>query len=56
MTVFNQLNAEIPSIRRLASNETISASVLPCETAVCFLRDNEIGTDVWLPNMHTDSS
>ena len=42
----HRLNAEIPSIRRSAPNEIISASVLLCETAVCFLHDHEIDTHV----------
>ena len=39
-------------MRRPASNEITSAAVLRCETAVCFLHDHEIGTKVWLPNVH----
>ena len=52
LTVSHKLNAEIPSICRPSSNEIISSSVLLCETAVCFFHDHEIGTHVWLPNMH----
>ena len=37
---------------RPASSEMISASVLLCATAVCFLLDHEISTDVWLPKMY----
>ena len=51
MLVSQRLNAGIPSIRRPASDEIISASALPCETAVCFLHDHEIGPHVWFPNM-----
>ena len=40
----HKLSAGIPSIRRAASNEIISASVLSCETADCFLHDHKIGT------------
>ena len=48
----HQLSAGILSILRPTSFETISALVLPCETAVCFLKDHEAGTYVWLPIMH----
>ena len=54
MTVLHKLNVRIPSIRRPASNEIISASVLLCDTAVCFLYDDEIGTNVELPNKHNN--
>ena len=32
--------------------EMISASVELCETEVCFLHIQLIGTNVWLPKMH----
>ena len=40
--------AGILSNLRPASNEIISASVLLCETAVCLLQVQLIGTNVWL--------
>ena len=30
----------------------MSVSVVLCETAVCFVHDHEIGTNVWLLNVH----
>ena len=39
-------------MRKPASREIISASVDLCETDVCFLHIQLIGTNVWLPNMH----
>ena len=44
---------EIPSIRRPASSEIMSASVLLCGIAVRFLYDHEIGTNGGLPKMHS---
>ena len=44
--------AWILSTRKLASREMISASVELCETEVCFLHIQLIGTNVWLPKMH----
>ena len=41
-----------PSIRSPASREIISASMMLCETAVCFSQVNESGTYVSLPNLH----
>ena len=41
-----------PSIRKPASSENISDSVELCDTAVCFLHLQLIGTNVLLPNMH----
>ena len=35
-----------------ASKEMISDSVELCETEVCFLHIQLIGTNVWLPKMH----
>ena len=43
-------SAGIPSIRHLASREICSSSVELCETHVCFLHIQLIGTNVWLPN------
>ena len=42
----------IPSMRIPASREITSGSVELCETEVCFLYIQLIGTNVWLPNMH----
>ena len=39
-------------MRKPASREIISASVELCETEVCFLHTQLIGTNVWLPKMH----
>ena len=44
--------AGIPSILEPASKEMISDSVELCETEVCFLHIQLIGTNVWLPKMH----
>ena len=41
-----------PSKFNPASGETISDSVEPRETAVCFLHIQLIGTNVWLPKIH----
>ena len=52
---YNQIpksRAGISSIRRPASRESIPASVELCETEVCFLHIQLIGTNVWLPKMH----
>ena len=38
-------------MRKPASREIISASVELCETEVCFLHIQLIGTNVWLPKM-----
>ena len=46
------LRAGIPSMRKSASREIISASVELCETEVCFLHIQLIGTNVWLPKIH----
>ena len=35
-----------------ASKDMISDSVELCETVVCFLHIQLIGTNVWLPKMH----
>ena len=42
----------IPSMRKPASRKIISASVELCETEVCFLHIQLIGTNVWLSKMH----
>ena len=44
--------AGIPSLRKPASREMTSASVELCETEVCFLHIQLIGTNVRLPKMH----
>ena len=52
MTKLQRSSAGIPSIRNPASREIIQASVELCDTHVCFLRIQLIGTNVWLPNTH----
>ena len=57
MTFFNHqipeiVRAGIPSILNPASKEMISDSGELCETEVCFLDIQLIGTNVWLPKMH----
>ena len=52
MTKSQRSNAGIPSIRKPASREMISDSVELCDTHVCFLHIQHIGTNVWPPNMH----
>ena len=44
--------AGIPSMRKPASREITSASVELCETDICFLHIQLIGTSVQLPKMH----
>ena len=44
--------AGIPSKRKPASRDIKSASAELCETVVCFLHIQLIGTNVWLPKMH----
>ena len=44
--------AGIPSNLNPASKEMISDSVELCETEVCFLHIQLVGTNVWLPKMH----
>ena len=44
--------AAIPSMRKPASREKNSASVELCETDVCFLHIQLMGSSVWLPNMY----
>ena len=43
---FQRVRAGIPSMRKPASGEMISASVELCETEVCFLHIQFIGTNV----------
>ena len=45
----HKFSAGIDSYLRLASNEIVSAVELLNETAVCFLQDHPIGTNVRLP-------
>ena len=45
-------SAGIPSNLNPASKEMISDSVELCETEVCFLHIQLIGTNAWLPKMH----
>ena len=45
-------SAHIPSNLNPASKEMISDSVELCETEVCFLHIQLVGTNVWLPKMH----
>ena len=47
-----RVRTEIPSMRKPASREMISVSVELCETAVCFLHIQLVGTNVGLPKMH----
>ena len=49
---FHKSRAGIPSNLNPASKEMISDSVEVCETEVCFLHIQLIGTNVWLPKMH----
>ena len=48
----HKLSARLPSTLRPTSDEISSASVVLCETAVCFLQDQKIGTSVRLPKTH----
>ena len=48
----HESRAGIPSILNPASKEMISDSVEVCETEVCFLHIQIIGTNVWLPKTH----
>ena len=45
-------DCRLPSIRKPASSDIISDSVELCDTEVCFLHIQLIGTSVLLPNMH----
>ena len=51
ITKSQRSRAGIPSMGKPVSREIISASVELCETDVCFLHIQLIGTNVWLPNM-----
>ena len=42
----------IPSDLNPASKEMVSDSVELCETELCFLHIQLIGTNVWLPKIH----
>ena len=55
ITKSQRSRAGIPSMRKPASREIISASVELCETEVCFLHVQLTGTNVWLPKMHKNS-
>ena len=46
------MSAGIPSNLRPASNDSMSASVLLCHTAVCFLQVHLVGANVSVPKMH----
>ena len=52
MTKSHRCNAAIPSIRKPASKEITSDSVVPCETEDCFLQVQPMGTTVQLPKIH----
>ena len=52
ITKSERSRAGIPSMRKPASREIISASVELCETDVCFLHIQFLGRNVWLSNMH----
>ena len=39
-------------MRKPASREIMSASAELCETEVCFMHIQLIGTNVWLPKIH----
>ena len=52
ITKSQRSRARIPSMRKPASREIISASVVLCETEVCFLHIQLNGTKVRLPKMH----
>ena len=46
ITLSQNVNASNPSNLKRASNENTSASVLLCDTAVCVLHANDMGTHV----------
>ena len=52
ITKSQRSSAEIPSLRQPASREIISDFVELCDTHVCVLHNQLIGTNVWLPNTH----
>ena len=52
MTKFHTLSAGTPVNNKPSSHKIICASVLLCETAICFLQDQPLNTNVRLPKMH----
>ena len=52
ITKSQRVKAGILSVREPTSREMISSSVELCETEVCFLHIQLVGTNVWLPKMH----
>ena len=50
--ISQRVRAGIPSMRKPASRDMISVSVEQCETEVCFLHIQLIGTNVWISKMH----
>ena len=52
ITKSQRSSAEIPSMRKPAATEIISASVELWKTDVCVLHIQLIGTNVWLPKIH----
>ena len=52
ITKSHRSRADIPSNLNPASKEMILDSAELCETEVCFLHIQLIGTNVWLPKMH----
>ena len=56
MTKSQGVRPGIPSMRKPASREMISASVELCETEVCFLHVQLLGTNVWLAKIHKSPS
>ena len=52
ITKSQRSRAGIPSMRKPVSREITSASVELCETEICFLHIQLIGTNGWLPKMH----
>ena len=52
LTKSQRSRAGIPSMRKPASREITSASVELCETEVCFLHIQLVGTNVWRPKIH----
>ena len=51
ITKSQRVRAGIPSMRKPASRDMISAPVELCETEACFLHIQLLGTNVWLPRM-----
>ena len=52
LSLSQRVRARMPSLRKPASREMISASVKLCETEVCFLHIQLTGTSVLLPKIH----